>query len=334
MDRRTYLTTTGVALAGGLAGCLGDVFEDEFDDSVDKTDSPPSGSLATAISDDPETAIDEFESLVVTVEEIWLHPTADSVPTPSDLGGDGGENGTTDDEYDTPAGDDDSGGTPPGSLSLLTDDDGRVTFEFPEAAEGFDVRVAADRETGGVRYTVDEGTFAADGVLSVELVGDVSSGEGVTVEVTDGAGGVVSNADVSVGFTMPDTGPGKIRLSVDSVEVDLVAVRGDAKRVINEADLVSQEFVGLSLVISDDISFELVDGGEDDTSVRTPGNAPLHFNEAFEIRENARTEFTADFAPYTRGRDNHQGYILRPVPDESTVTYEPPLEHNGESNDE
>jgi len=50
-----------------------------------------------------------------------------------------------------------------------------------------------------------------------------------------------------------------------------------------------------------------------------PGNAPLTFNAAFEIRENARTTFTADFAPVLRGNGR---YLLRPVPSGIEVDYE------------
>lgn len=52
----------------------------------------------------------------------------------------------------------------------------------------------------------------------------------------------------------------------------------------------------------------------------TPGEAPLTFNERFEIRADTQTVFTADFAPVKRGRAG--GYVLQPVPDGITVEYE------------
>lgn len=84
MRRRTYVAATGTALVSGLAGCLGSGGDDERDD--DHTDS--TGSLATVVGEagTPEVDIDDFESLVVTVEELWLRPgTVDTntVETPS-----------------------------------------------------------------------------------------------------------------------------------------------------------------------------------------------------------------------------------------------------------
>ena len=59
--------------------------------------------------------------------------------------------------------------------------------------------------------------------------------------------------------------------------------------------------------------------GGDDATVDLPGNAPLTFNEAFEVRENTRTSFTADFAPVRRGTGS---YLLRPVPSGIEVSYD------------
>ncbi|CDK38376.1 uncharacterized protein BN903_51 [Halorubrum sp. AJ67] len=60
----------------------------------------------------------------------------------------------------------------------------------------------------------------------------------------------------------------------------------------------------------------LTDGSE--ATVDLPGNAPLKFNEPFEIRENTQTTFTADFAPVERGNGR---YLLRPVPSGIEVAY-------------
>jgi hypothetical protein len=51
-----------------------------------------------------------------------------------------------------------------------------------------------------------------------------------------------------------------------------------------------------------------------------PGEAPMTFNQSFEIRENTRTTFTADFTPVKRGQAG--GYVLQPVPQGITVEYE------------
>jgi len=63
----------------------------------------------------------------------------------------------------------------------------------------------------------------------------------------------------------------------------------------------------------------LVDGDEDVT-VETPGNAPLQFKHAFEIREGERTVFTGDFTPVRRGQSG--SYLLQPVANNLSVRYE------------
>ncbi|RJX43299.1 DUF4382 domain-containing protein [Halonotius aquaticus] len=72
LDRRTYLKTTGLATAGmvGLAGCTGD--SDSGSDGGD-SDGTTYGTLSTAVTDQP-SAIDDFESLTVTIDGIWITP--------------------------------------------------------------------------------------------------------------------------------------------------------------------------------------------------------------------------------------------------------------------
>lgn len=85
MQRRTYLLTTAGVLTGGLAGCTGTPQSDSdgttSDGSTTNTSPTPeaqqTGLLATAVSDDPQTAIDDFEKLVVPITEIWVHPKGD-----------------------------------------------------------------------------------------------------------------------------------------------------------------------------------------------------------------------------------------------------------------
>jgi len=62
-----------------------------------------------------------------------------------------------------------------------------------------------------------------------------------------------------------------------------------------------------------------LDGGSDAT-VDTPGDAPLQFQTAFEVRENTTTVFTADFTPVKRGQAG--GYVLQPVASGTAVEYE------------
>jgi len=90
LDRRSYLSAAGAVTLGSvsLAGCVGRA----------------SGTLATHVTDQPAD-IEDFESLVVTIEGIWLGPegadsgTADEEETDGDADGE-------DDETDGDADDD------------------------------------------------------------------------------------------------------------------------------------------------------------------------------------------------------------------------------------
>ena len=99
-------------------------------------------------------------------------------------------------------------------------------------------------------------------------------------------------------------------------EADLVQLQDGETQLIDERELAVGTYQFLQLDVSN------VDGtldGGDEAEVDLPGNAPLTFNESFEVRENTRTSFTADFAPVRRGNGT---YLLRPVPRGIEVTYE------------
>ena len=102
----------------------------------------------------------------------------------------------------------------------------------------------------------------------------------------------------------------------ESQEADLVQLQNGETQLIDERELSVGTYQFLQLDVSN------VDGtleGGDEADVDLPGNAPLTFNEAFELRENTRTSFTADFAPVRRGNGS---YLLRPVPRGIEVSYE------------
>ncbi|WP_423998095.1 DUF4382 domain-containing protein [Halorubrum trapanicum] len=99
-------------------------------------------------------------------------------------------------------------------------------------------------------------------------------------------------------------------------EADLVELQDGETRLIDERELQTGEYPYLQLDVSS-ADGTLIDGS--DATVDLPGNAPLKFNEPFEIRENTRTTFTADFAPVLRGNGR---YLLRPVPSGIEVEYE------------
>lgn len=100
-------------------------------------------------------------------------------------------------------------------------------------------------------------------------------------------------------------------------EADLVQLQGENTQLIDERELEVGSHSYLQLD-TDGVDATL-DGGESAT-VEVPGNAPLKFNESFEIRANTRTVFTADFTPVKRG--NSGSYNLQPVASGVTVEYE------------
>ena len=103
----------------------------------------------------------------------------------------------------------------------------------------------------------------------------------------------------------------------DPQEADLVQLQGENTQLVDERelDLASYEFLQLDI---DDVDATLEDG--DSATVDVPGEAPLTFNEPFEIRENTRTSFTADFTPVRRGQTGE--YLLQPVPEGIVVEYD------------
>lgn len=103
----------------------------------------------------------------------------------------------------------------------------------------------------------------------------------------------------------------------DPREADLVELQGDNTQLVDEQALEVSTYEFLQLD-TDGIDATLEDGSS--ATVDVPGEAPLTFNQQFEVREDARTVFTADFAPVKRGQT--ESYVLRPVPDGITVSYE------------
>ncbi|MFC7325649.1 DUF4382 domain-containing protein [Halorubrum rutilum] len=134
--------------------------------------------------------------------------------------------------------------------------------------------------------------------------GDMSDGETADGNETDGADG-------------GDEPAGREYFEFDEPqEADLVQLQNGETQLIDERELAVGTYRFLQLDVS------TVDGtldGGDEAEVDLPGNAPLTFNESFEVRENTRTSFTADFAPVRRGNGT---YLLRPVPRGIEVTYE------------
>jgi hypothetical protein len=111
-------------------------------------------------------------------------------------------------------------------------------------------------------------------------------------------------------------------------EADLVNLQGEQTQLVDdrELDVGSQAFLQLEV---DSVDATLESG--ESAQVEVPGNAPLKFNESFEIRANTRTLFTADFTPVKRGQTGR--YNLQPVASGVTVEYEE-VEAEGSEDDD
>lgn len=115
-----------------------------------------------------------------------------------------------------------------------------------------------------------------------------------------------------------DEGDGREYYEFDETqEADLVDLQGENTQLIDERELTAQEYEHLQLDVTD-VAGELKEGGE--AAVSTPGNAPLQFNERFEVRQDQRTTFVGDFTPVRQGQQNR--YILQPVATGTRVIYE------------
>ena len=99
-------------------------------------------------------------------------------------------------------------------------------------------------------------------------------------------------------------------------QADLVDLQGDNTALIDETDVEVGGYLFLQLDVSNTEGILVEDGSQAD--VETPGNAPLQFQQDFEIRADEQTRFIADFAPMRRGQGS---YIIRPVASGTKVLY-------------
>jgi len=100
-------------------------------------------------------------------------------------------------------------------------------------------------------------------------------------------------------------------------EADLVQLQNGNTQLVDDREVEVGSYEFLQLDVSG-VEGTLEGGGE--AQVDTPGNAPLQFKQAFEVRENQRTRFVADFTPVKRGRTDR--YLLQPVATNTEVSYE------------
>ena len=102
----------------------------------------------------------------------------------------------------------------------------------------------------------------------------------------------------------------------EAQEADLVQLQDGNTALVDERELETGTYAYLQLDVSG-VDATLSDGS--DADVGTPGEAPLQFKESFEVRENERTTFTADFTPVKRGQTG--SYLLQPVASGTEVSY-------------
>ena len=282
MNRRKYIEGVGaVVTTGAISGCTGgngnagdesgnggDSGDTETDDATGSDDgdtetddgngdSPAYGVLSTSVTDQPNDIAD-FESLVVTIEGIWVKPS-----------------GADDDETSDEDGDDES-------ESDGTDDGDADDDSEQAAAEGDDADDDGD-ESGEDEPDEDDGE-------------ESESDDGETDDAGERSGRYY------IEFEEPQ-------------EADLVKLQGDNTQLVDETELEVGDYQFLQLNVRE-TNGVLEDGG--DASVETPGNAPLQFKQAFEIRAEETTRFIADFAPFKRGNGS---YLIRPVASSTTVLY-------------
>ena len=105
----------------------------------------------------------------------------------------------------------------------------------------------------------------------------------------------------------------------EAQEADLVLLQGDESQLIDETELEVGDYQFLQLDVAETTGILEADGEEAD--VETPGNAPLQFQQAFEIRPDERTRFIADFAPFRIGPPDSSRYRIRPVASGTRVIY-------------
>lgn len=283
MKRRTYLRNTAVLTAvGSLAGCVGNGIDDQTsgptDDGPDgqsgndgggskSTDSSTEtqyGTLSTLVTDQPSD-IDDFDSLVVTIEGIWVTP-AEGEETPD---GSPTETPADDDETETPQETATDGGqrdvSPLANQEEGTDEDEQETDEDEEETEDEDEE--------------DEDEESEEGEDEEEDRDDEES-----EEEEDGEGGR------------------RYREFDEPKEADLVKLQGGNTALVDEWELETGEYRHLQMNVMKTEGV-LTDGSE--ANVETPGNAPLKFNAPFEIRADEQTRFVADFAPNRTGNGRY-----------------------------
>ncbi|MFC7202190.1 DUF4382 domain-containing protein [Haloferax namakaokahaiae] len=175
------------------------------------------------------------------------------------------------------------------------------------------------------------GIAAASTVATAGCMGTASAETGtLATHVSDKPGDIADFESclvtISTVRVKPADGEAK-SLDADETELDLVNLQGDASALVSTFELETGTYEYLQVEVSE-TDATLTDGSE--ATVEVPGSAPLKFEKEFEIRADQTTSFTADFTPVKAGGSGK--YVLQPVAEEVTVTYES-SEEQSESTD-
>ncbi|GAB3683912.1 hypothetical protein GCM10028857_12210 [Salinarchaeum chitinilyticum] len=309
LDRRAYLRLAGTLAAGataGLAGCA-ETLPGSDSENSNGDGSSSTGLLSTAVSDDPGD-IGDFESCIVTLDGIWVGPKTDGSGENAD------EEDEEEEEDDTEDSDDEESGVESGTGDgeAGQGDGGNGSPEQAgstgNSATDDTASGSQDDETDGTNGTDPDGDVDDDGSDSTDDDGSDSAEDETEGSDDEGDGDDADDAD--------DGSGGRTYYEFEEPQkADLTELQGDAQQLVGEHELPVGTYQFLQLDIGG-ISGTLTDGSE--ASVETPGNAPLKFNQSFDVREGYRTTFLADFTPVKRGNGS---YLFKPVATETEVSY-------------
>lgn len=164
----------------------------------------------------------------------------------------------------------------------------------------------------GCLGTDETGTLAT---RVTDQPGDIADFESCVVTVV---GIWLGPDDADATETETETPAGREYHEFDEAQTaDLVQLQNGDTQLVDERELATGSYEFLQLDV-DEIDATLEDGSS--ATVDIPGNAPLTFDQPFDVREGTRTTFTADFTPVHRG--STETYLLQPVPDGITIEYE------------
>jgi hypothetical protein len=162
----------------------------------------------------------------------------------------------------------------------------------------------------------DEGTATLETETSAGSMNTTATENSTATETMNSTATEMDEEEMEEDETDGEDGNGRRYIEFEEEQTaDLVDLQGANSQLLEETEVETGEYEFLQLDVSG-VEGTLTDGSE--AEVDTPGNAPLKFNAAFEIRAEERTQFVADFTPVQRGNGS---YLIRPVASGTTVLY-------------